>query len=192
MFYWFIKLILFIPFSIMFPCRIIGKKRIPKGKCIIICNHRSNIDYIYLWNKIWRKQFVLAKKELFKSRLARWFFTKMGGIPVDRDNMDISVIKDSLKALKKGKILTIFPEATRNKTDQDLLEFKAGASVFSIKANAPIVPIYIQKRPHFLGFNRIIVGEPIFFDESFKGTDGTERANKILREKMLELKDRKK
>ena len=192
MLYWFIKILLFIPFSIMFPCRIIGKKRIPKGKCIIICNHRSNIDYIYLWNKIWRKQYVLAKKELFKGKLVSWFFTKMGGIPVDRESIDLSVIKNSLTALKKEKILTIFPEATRNKTSQDLLEFKAGASVFSIKANAPIVPIYIQKRPHFLGFNRIVVGEPIFFDDSYKGTEGTERANEILREKMLKLKDRKK
>ncbi|MDY2695627.1 MAG: lysophospholipid acyltransferase family protein [Eubacteriales bacterium] len=192
MLYWFIKILLFIPFSIMFPCRIIGKKRIPKGKCIIICNHRSNIDYIYLWNKIWRKQYVLAKKELFKGKLVNCFFTKMGGIPVDRESIDLSVIKNSLTALKKNKILTIFPEATRNKTSQDLLEFKAGASVFSIKANAPIVPIYIQKRPHFLGFNRIVVGEPIFFDDSYKGTEGTERANEVLREKMLELKDRKK
>lgn len=192
MLYWFIKILLFIPFSIMFPCRIIGKKRIPKGRCIIICNHRSNIDYIYLWNKIWRKQYVLAKKELFKGKLVSWFFTKMGGIPVDRESIDLSVIKNSLTALKKDKILTIFPEATRNKTSQDLLEFKAGASVFSIKANAPIVPIYIQKRPHFLGFNRIVVGEPIFFDDSYKGTEGTERANEFLREKMLELKDRKK
>lgn len=192
MLYWFIKILLFIPFSIMFPCRIIGKKRIPKGKCIIICNHRSNIDYIYLWNKIWRKQYVLAKKELFKGKLVSWFFTKMGGIPVDRESIDLSVIKNSLTVLKKDKILTIFPEATRNKTSQDLLEFKAGASVFSIKANAPIVPIYIQKRPHFLGFNRIVVGEPIFFDDSYKGPEGTERANEVLREKMLELKDRKK
>lgn len=192
MLYWFIKILLFIPFSIMFPCRIIGKKRIPKGKCIIICNHRSNIDYIYLWNKIWRKQYVLAKKELFKGKLVNCFFTKMGGIPVDRESIDLSVIKNSLTALKKNKILTIFPEATRNKTSQDLLEFKAGASVFSIKANAPIVPIYIQKRPHFLGFNRIVVGEPIFFDDSYKGTEGTERANEFLCEKMLELKDRKK
>lgn len=192
MFYWFIKLLLVIPFGLLFPCRIVGKKRIPKGKCIIVCNHKSNLDYIYLWNNIWRKQFVLAKKELFKYKLPSWFFKKMGGICVDRDKIDISVIKSSLTVLKNEKVLTIFPEGTRNKTEQDLLEFKAGASVFSIKANAPIVPMYIQKKPHIFGFNKIVVGEPIYFDESFKGPEGTERANNIIREKMLELKDRKK
>lgn len=187
---WLIKLITFIPFAILFPCKVVGKRKIPKGKVIIVCNHRSNIDFLYLWNSIWRKQYVLAKKELFKCKLIGWVFKRCGGIPVDRDNIDISVIKNCLNALKQNKILTIFPEGTRNKTDKDLLEFKAGASVFSIKSNAPIVPIYIKKRPHFFCFNKIIVGDPISFDESYKGIEGTERANKIIRDKMLELKNK--
>ena len=99
-------------------------------------------------------------------------------------------IKTCLKVLKDEKLLTIFPEGTRNKTDQDLLEFKAGASVFGIKANAPIVPVYIQKKPRFLGFNKIVVGDPIYFDDTFKGEEGTKRANEIIRQKMLELKDK--
>lgn len=191
MLYWFIKIILFIPFLILFPCRIVGKKNIPKGKAILVCNHISNIDYIYLWNYIWRKQFVLAKQELFKGKLVTGFFKKMGGIPVDRNNINISVIKNCLQVLKKDKILTIFPEGTRNKTSQDLLEFKAGASIFSIKSQAPIIPLYIKKRPHFFWPNKVVVGEPIYFDETFKSEHGTNRANQIIREKMLDLKNKK-
>lgn len=190
MLYWLVKIITFIPFLLLFPCRMVGKKKIPKGKVIFVCNHRSNIDYIYLWNAIWRKQYVLAKKELFKNKFVGGFFKKCGGISVDRENIDLTVIKQCLSVLKKGKILTIFPEGTRNKTEQELLEFKAGASVFAIKANAPIVPLYIKKRPRFFCFNKVIVGEPIYFDQTFKGTEGTEKANQILREKMLELKDK--
>ena len=190
MIFWLVKIITFLPFLILFPCRMKGKKKIPKGKVIFVCNHRSNIDYIYLWNAIWRRQYVLAKKELFKNKFVGAFFKKCGGIPVDRENIDLAVIKNSLNVLKKGKVLTIFPEGTRNKTDQELLEFKAGASVFSIKANAPIVPLYIKKRPHFFCFNKVIVGDPIYFDESFKGPEGTEKANQIIREKMLELKNK--
>lgn len=190
MIFWLVKIITFLPFLILFPCRMKGKKKIPKGKVIFVCNHRSNIDYIYLWNAIWRRQYVLAKKELFKNKFVGAFFKKCGGIPVDRENIDLAVIKNSLTVLKKGKVLTIFPEGTRNKTDQELLEFKAGASVFSIKANAPIVPLYIKKRPHFFCFNKVIVGDPIYFDESFKGPEGTEKANQIIREKMLELKNK--
>lgn len=190
MIYWLVKIITFIPFLILFPCRIKNKKKIPKGKAIIVCNHKSNIDYIYLFTHIGRKQFVLAKHSLFKNKFVGGFFKRCGGIPVDRDNISLTTIKNCLHVLKNDKLLTIFPEGTRNKTDQDLLEFKAGASVFSIKAGAPIVPMYIQKKPRFFGFNKIVVGDPIFFDESFKGEEGSKRANEIIRQKMLELKDK--
>lgn len=187
MIYWIIKIITFIPFAILFPCRFVNKKKIPKGKVIFVCNHKSNIDYIYLWNSIWRKQYVLAKKELFKNKFVGWFFKKCGGIPVDRENIDLGVIKNSLTVLKREKILTIFPEGTRNKTNQPLLEFKAGASLFAVKSQAPIVPLYIKKRPHLFGFNKVIVGDPIYFDSSFKGQEGIDNANNIIREKMLDL-----
>lgn len=190
MIFWLVKIITFIPLFILFPCRFVNKKKIPKGKAIIVCNHKSNIDYVYLFTHIGRKQFVLAKQSLFKNKFLGGFFKKCGGIPVDRENVSLTTIKTCLKVLKDEKLLTIFPEGTRNKTDQDLLEFKAGASVFGIKANAPIVPVYIQKKPRFLGFNKIVVGDPIYFDDTFKGEEGTKRANEIIRQKMLELKDK--
>lgn len=191
MIFWLVKIITFIPLLILFPCKFVNKKKIPKGKAIIVCNHRSNIDYVYLFTHLGRKQFVLAKQSLFKNKLLGGFFKKCGGIPVDRENVSLTTIKNCLKVLKDEKLLTIFPEGTRNKTNQNLLEFKAGASVFGIKANAPIVPVYITKKPRFLGFNKIVVGDPIYFDDSFKGEEGTKRANEIIRQKMLELKDKK-
>lgn len=186
--FWIMKFILFIPFSILFPCSFKGRKNLPKGKCIVICNHLSNIDYMYLFNRIWRKQFVLAKEQCFKNGFINWFFRSCGGIPVNRDEIKISTIKECLKVLKKDKLLTIFPEGTRNKSSEPLLDFKAGASSIAIKANAPIVPIYIQKKPGFFKFNRIVVGKPIILDSTYKGEEGTKKANQLLKDKMLELK----
>jgi len=192
MFYWFIKLITYIPFAILFPCIIKGKKNIPKGRAVIICNHLSNIDYIYLFNNIWRKQFVLAKESLFKNRFIGKLFKLCCGIPINRDNPSISSMKKCLEVLKKEKILTIFPEGTRNKKNLELQEFKAGSSLFAIKTGAPIIPIVIKKRPHFFCFNKIIIGEPIYFDETYKGSDGVDRANDVIREKMEMLLKSKK
>lgn len=192
MIFWIMKVILFLPFTILFPCRMKGKKNLPKGKMIIVCNHKSNVDYIYIWNKIWRKQYVLSKDSLYKNAITRWFFKVNGGIPVNREKVGLSTIKESIAVLKKEKILTIFPEGTRNKTSEPLLEFKAGASVFAVKTNAPVVPMVIVKRGGFFKFNKVVVGEPIYFDESFKGEDGMLRANQVIREKMLELIDENK
>lgn len=186
--FWLMKIILWIPFTILFPTRMLNKKKIPKGKVIFVCNHLSNIDYIYLFNKIWRKQFVMAKEELFKGKLITKFFRSCGGIPVNRENVQLATIKDSLAVLKKGKILTIFPEGTRNKTSEPLLEFKAGASIFAVKSGAPIIPIIITKKPRPFVLNKIIVGDPIYFDNSYKGEEGTAKANQEIRDKMLEMK----
>ena len=186
--FWIMKFLTWIPFTLIFPCKIIGKKNLPKGKLILVSNHKSNVDYIYIFTKVWRKQFVLSKESLYKNCFSRWFFSSCGGIPVNRDNVAISTIKDSLKVLKNQKILTIFPEGTRNKTDEPLLEFKAGASVFAVKSGAPVVPMYIIKRGKAFRKNVVMVGEPIYFDNTFKGEEGTKRANEILKEKMLELK----
>ena len=187
--FWIMKFITWLPFTLFFPCRIVGKKKFPKGKAIIVCNHKSNFDYIYLFTKIWRKQFVLSKDSLYKNWFTRWFFSSCGGIAVNRDNVGLSTIKESLKVLKNEKILTIFPEGTRNKTSEPLLEFKAGASVFAVKSGSPVVPMFIVKRGKWFIFNKVLVGEPIYFDNSFKGEDGTKRANEIIRQKMLELKE---
>ena len=187
--FWFVKILTFIPFTIFFPCRIIGKKNLPKGKAIIVCNHKSNCDYVYLFTKIWKKQYVLSKDSLYKNKILKWFLTSCGGIAVNRENVGLSTIKESLKVLKNEKILTIFPEGTRNKTTKPLLEFKAGASVFAIKSGAPVVPMYIVKKGNCVKLNKVLVGEPIYFDNTFKGEDGTNRANELIRQKMLELKE---
>ncbi len=187
--FWFMKVILFIPFIILFPCRMIGKRNIPKGRAIIVCNHKSNFDYIYLWNKIWRMQYVLSKDSLYKNKLVAAFFRSCGGIAVNRDKVGLSTIKESIAVLKKEKLLTIFPEGTRNKTNEPLLEFKAGASLFAVKTNTPIIPMFIMKKGGFFKLNKIIVGEPLYFDESYKGEEGMLKANEIIREKMLQLKE---
>ena len=190
MIFWIVKIITFIPLCIFCPTKIVGKKNLPKGKFILVCNHKSNIDYIYLFTRIWKKQYVLAKKSVFKKGFISWLFKACGGIPVDRDNVEIDTIKSCLKVLKNNNILTIFPEGTRNKTNSDLLEFKAGASIFAVRANAPVVPIFITKKPKLFCINKIIIGEPIFFDNSYKGQDGTNKANNEIREKMLQLKSK--
>ena len=190
MFFWLMKILTFIPLKVLFPTIVVGKKNIPKGRAILVCNHRSNIDYVYLFTFLWRKQYVLSKEELYKNRFVSKFFKLCGGIPVNRDNVGIGTIKSSLKVLNKDKVLTIFPEGTRNKTGSDLLEFKGGASIFSVKTNAPIIPIFITKRPRLFILNRIVIGEPIILDKSYLGEDGVARANNIIREKMLELKNK--
>lgn len=173
--------------NILYPTFLKNKKKIPKGRVILVSNHLSNVDPLLMAHKLWRKQHIMAKKQLFKG-LTLPLMKAMQAIPTDRDNVELSTIKSCLKVLKDDKILTIFPEGTRKKDKSvDLLPIKDGAGIFSVKVNAPIVPVWFVKKPRLFRFNKIIFGEPFYITK-----EDMPNANQIIREKMLELKPIKK
>lgn len=185
MFYWFLKIIAYIPFWLLYPTKVKKFAKIPKGKCVFVVNHRSNIDPLIMVNMFWREQHVIAKKELYKNKLLSAILKGMKTIPIDRERVDLSTIKQSLTVLKKGKILTIFPEGTRNKTNNVLGEIKEGAGLFAIKGDAPIVPIWIKKKPRPFCLNTIYVGESFTLNKS-----DLEQSSKIIEQQLLLLRER--
>lgn len=190
--YKFLQIIVWPFYRLFHPIKIIGKKNIPKGKAVLICNHHSNSDPVILATAIFRHQYFLAKKELFSKKFNACFFRKLGVIPIDRGSVDLKAIRACLNVLKEDKLLTIFPEGTRNKTEEALLEIKNGAGMIAVKANAPIVPMWIEKKAKAFRRNKLIIGEPI----SMEAYAGLKLSNEILDEigeklttSMLNLKD---
>ena len=115
--------------------------------------------------------------------------------PVDRQKTDLKAIKTSIKVLNKNKVLTIFPEGTRNKTQEDLSEAKAGAAMFAIKTKTPIVPVWISKKPTVFKPNTLRFGTPFTLDEFYDQkltADVMERAGQRVVQKLLENKIEKK
>ena len=167
MFYFFM-ILLYIPIVLLWPTRVISKHNIPKKKekkgFIVCANHLSNFDVVLLDIKFARKINFLAKKELFKSKFSSKFYTSFGAISVDRQNIDMVSYKKAITVLKDNKPLGIFPEGTRNKTN-DLLnmqDVKSGAIVFASKTGTPIIPVAIFRKPKLFRCNAMIVGEPFY------------------------------
>lgn len=187
----FLKVILYIFLWIMYPTIYKGKRNIPKGKAIFIGNHTSNADPIIVEMSAWKEKFYLVKKELYKNKFSSWFWSHMNTIPVDRGNTDLNAIKSSLRVLNKGKSLVIFPEGTRNKTEEELGEIKAGAVMLAIKSKSPIVPIWIKKKPRLFCFNSLRYGKPFTLDQFYDkklDSETLNEAGKIIAEKLLENK----
>ena len=156
-------ILVWLPITLFYPTKVIGKKNMPKKKgAVVVCNHLSNLDPILLNIKLVKKIRFLGKAELFKSKFGAWFYRGLGAIPVNRGTADINAIKQGLKVLKEDKLLGVFPEGTRNKTENEsqMGEVHEGAIMFASRAGVPIVPIVIYKRPKFLRRNIIAVGEP--------------------------------
>lgn len=189
----FIQIIVALPIRMLFPTKIIGKKNIPKGACIISSNHTSNMDAVMLAVKTWEKKYYLAKKELFKNKLFGFILKKCGAVKIDRQANDVTAIKNCLKILKNNKKLVIFPEGTRvHNENMELGEIKHGVAMFAIKAKVPIVPMFITKTPKIFRRNRIYIGEPFTLEE-FYGKKLTEEelksAGEIVTAKMQEIRE---
>ncbi len=120
--------------------KIIGAENIPQDCALVIAgNHKHVYDQCLTIMATKRVIHYMAKKEYFEGKLAP-FFRLVGCIPVDRSRKDISSAMSAMKVLKKGGAIGIFPEGTRNKTEDFLLRFKTGAVAMAKKSDAYILP----------------------------------------------------
>lgn len=190
------QFVLHIPFALLYPTKIKGKenlKEFKKKPLIFAMNHKSNMDAVLLALNTWEKKYYLAKKELFKNKFIGGLLKSLGAVKIDRQNTDLGAIKNCLKILKENKKLLIFPEGTRNKSeDMTLGEVKHGIAMFAIKAKVPIVPIYISRKPKIFHKTVITYGKPFTLEEFYgKKLDSAllDEAGEIVAKKMKEVKE---
>lgn len=165
MFFVIIYILAILPVLIILPTKVLGKKNFKKGKKIVICNHTSNFDPILLDFYLRKKIRFLGKKELFKNKFMAWIMKGLGVVKVDRGHADLTATKTILTLLKQNQTVGIFPQGTRS--DEENLEIKNGVCMFAIKSKAPIVPMYIVKKPKLFRFNKILVGKPFELSEFY-------------------------
>ena len=76
-------------YKILYFPRYYGVDNIPKeGAVILAGNHTNNLDAAMMVGSPNRVVHMIAKKELFKTKLSNWFFRSMACIPVDRSIHD--------------------------------------------------------------------------------------------------------
>ena len=83
---------------------------------------------------------MLVAEKYREIPLVPWLVKLLDGIWVDRFNADMGAVREALRRLHKGGVLTLAPEGTRSKTGA-LIKGWAGASYLAAKAGAPIIPV---------------------------------------------------
>jgi 1-acyl-sn-glycerol-3-phosphate acyltransferase len=170
---------------ILFRITITGRENIPETGGALICpNHISNIDPVVIAFATPRDIHYMAKAELFKNPLLRWFFKKVNAFPVNREKVAVETIKTSLKILKEDKLLGIFPEGHRV-NPEDRTPPASGFVVFAIKTKAPIVPVHIKGKYRFRSKIEIIIGKPVYLEE-YHGKKLSEEETRQLSEKIMD------
>jgi len=153
--------------KIGFKLKIENIEKLPKEGAYIICpNHISFWDTVIIPAYSKRYMYMMAKEELFKKGISKWFWTSIGAFPVKRGKGDIGAIKSTLKYLKNGELVCMFPEGTRSK-DGKTKKLKNGAALIASTAKVPIIPVGINA--DFRPFSKVTIkyGDPISFDELY-------------------------
>lgn len=135
--------------SLNIKVNVINKEKIPKsGKYLVISNHRSVIDPPLIEVSLQDSTIFgpwVSKKELYNSFFFGLFVRNAGSILLDREKSQMSgFFADVKKAVARDESIFIFPEGTRNKTDEQLTTFKEGSRIIALKNRLPILPIYIK------------------------------------------------
>ena len=134
-----------------------------KGAAIVITNHDSFLDPMFAMIALWyRRMRFVATTDLYYHKSLAVFLKLVRCIEVDKKNFNFATFRKVTEALDEGEVVTIFPEGSINDGTQDSVRvFKSGAVLMAQKAGAPIIPIYIDQRPHWYNRQRYMVGEPI-------------------------------
>lgn len=164
MFYKFAKALVWLFFHVFYRVELKGMENLPEEGALICPNHFSLYDPLLIAVSLPKQIRFMAKNELFKNPLLRWFLFKVGTYPVKRGEPDLSSIKTTLRLLKENAWVGLFPEGTRIRNGK-LGTANPGVALFAIKANKPVVPIAITGRYRFFCKINIIIGQPIDFSQ---------------------------
>ena len=121
-----------------------GVENIPKKNGFMFFpNHQGLYDVLAILDVCPKPFSVVAKKEIANIQFLKQVFACMKAYMIDRDDIkqSLQVIINVTNEVKKGRNYLIFPEGTRSKNGNELLEFKGGSFKAATKAKCPIVPV---------------------------------------------------
>jgi 1-acyl-sn-glycerol-3-phosphate acyltransferase len=163
-----------------------GLENVPRtGPLIVVCNHLSFVDSVFLPLMIDRQMAFLAKSDYFTGKgirgwFIRFFMTSAGQLPIDRSGGKASEasLNAGLQVLAEGGVLAIYPEGTRS-PDGRMYRGRTGVARMILEAHVPVIPAAVigTEKVMPLGSNipkvhrvGVVIGEPLDFSR-FEGME---------------------
>lgn len=124
-----------------------GRENIPEGEAALyVPNHRGIFDIVATYPLAVGPTAYVAKKETKKFPIFSIWMSFMNCQFLDRKDLreGLKVILKCAELIKEGTNVFIFPEGTRNKTDEPLQEFHDGSFKIAEKSECKIIPVAIN------------------------------------------------
>jgi 1-acyl-sn-glycerol-3-phosphate acyltransferase len=129
---------------LVYSVRCWGRENIPgTGGVLVVSNHQSHLDPMLVGIGCPRRLNYVARATLFSFAPFGWLIDSVGAFPIDREGMGLGGIKESLKRLKRGEMVLIFPEGTRT-GDGTIASFRPGFTTLAVRSGAAILPAAIE------------------------------------------------
>ena len=121
-----------------------GQENIPQnGGYMMYANHQGMFDVLAIAATCDRPMGVVLKKELANIPFIRQVCQCTKSFAMDREDVrqSLTVIRAVTEEVAGGRAYVIFPEGTRSRKGNEMLEFHSGSFRCALKAKCPIVPV---------------------------------------------------
>ena len=116
-----------------------GREHLPRsGPALLVSNHLSFLDVFILGLSVPRHLSYMARSSLFNPVLGP-LIRSVNGFPIQRDGLGVEGLKETIRRLKQGAMVLVFPEGTRSATGE-LGEFRPGLVSLAARTKASIIP----------------------------------------------------
>lgn len=152
-----------------------GLENLPKENgYILFPNHQGLFDSLSMVKNFDHHFSIVAKKELETTFMLKNVLALLGTEYMDRSDIrqSMTIIQNVSKRVKNGENFVIFPEGTRSREGNKLIEFKPGAFKAATMAHSPIIPVALVDS--FIPFDvksirrttvYMYILEPMYYDE---------------------------
>lgn len=131
-------------FSLTCRARLFGREHLPPGGPLLLaCNHQSFLDPPLVGSMTGRPLHYMARDSLFRVPGLSALIRLHNAFPVKTDTTDLASFKTSLRILKAGGALLVFPEGTRSH-DGAITQCQPGIIHLMRRANVPILPVAVE------------------------------------------------
>ncbi len=167
------------------PWKAVGVENVPEGGLLLSGNHTSLGDPLYVICAVGRRRqlHAIAKEEIMKWPLIGFILRKAGIIGIQRGKADVGAMKESLKVLRNGERLLIFPEGTRVKVGE-ASEAHTGVAMLATRTGVPILPVYISPVKKLFRKTTVVFGQPYY--PVFEGRKATQEDYQRIADDLME------
>lgn len=170
------------------------RSTLPKGPYVIVSNHSSHLDTVFMYRVFEDCFLFIGKGELLKWPLFSLFFKTMD-IPVNRENNKHAYesLQRAYQAIREGARIAMYPEGTIPLTSPRMKAFKNGAFKMAMDLQVPIVPVTWQTNyrvlnnpekifsPSMPSMVRVVVHSPVYPPKGGNDTDLVALRNEVFR-----------